>query len=236
MPTVASDIAGPVRKSLLLHKQNLEPAVIYNRYRYVSNTKPARFYMYLNGLTCNSFITRKLEEPKKDGKVMAPLMAPSLRKGNVNVKVSKDITNTADHSAITSDSLRDSQLNALRFTQALAGLIPPRSRSDRTCFRNVANWLIEGCRGGRFTGEIFSRVLDYAKQARQGNKPAAVFMSILKEELGYEKKVKSESDLAKTLSCHPERSEESQCLWRYSNVSVGYTPQALRFFVPLRSP
>jgi hypothetical protein len=35
-------------------------------------------------------------------------------------------------------------------------------------------------------------VLDYAKQARQGKKPAAVFMAILKEELGYVKKGKSE--------------------------------------------
>jgi hypothetical protein len=32
-------------------------------------------------------------------------------------------------------------------------------------------------------------VLDHAKQARQGKKPAAVFMAALKEKLGYEKKV-----------------------------------------------
>ena len=107
-----------------------------------------------------------------------------------NVKASKDITNTntADHSACTSDSLRASQLNALRFTEALSRIIPPAGRSDRTCFRNVTNWLVEGCVSGRFNTEIFERVLDYAKQARQGKKPAAVFMAILKEELGYVKK------------------------------------------------
>ncbi len=65
------------------------------------------------------------------------------------------------------------------------------SRSDRTCFRNVTNWLVEGCATGKFNTEIFERVLDYAKQARQGKKPAAVFMAILKEELGYEKKGKT---------------------------------------------
>ncbi len=115
-----------------------------------------------------------------------------------NVKVSKDLTNTntADHSACTSDSLRTGsttgqQLSALRFNDALGRIIPPRSRSDRTCFRNVTNWLVDGCAGGRFNAEIFERVLDYAKQARQGKKPAAVFMAILKEELGYEKKGKS---------------------------------------------
>jgi len=115
-----------------------------------------------------------------------------------NVKVSKDLTNTntADRSACTSDSLRTGsttgqQLSALRFNDALGRIIPPRSRSDRTCFRNVTNWLVDGCAGGRFNAEIFERVLDYAKQARQGKKPAAVFMAILKEELGYEKKRKS---------------------------------------------
>jgi uncharacterized protein YdaU (DUF1376 family) len=109
-----------------------------------------------------------------------------------NVKVSKDITNTADLSAITSDSLRTEQHSALRFNDALSRLIPPRSRSDRTCFRNVTNWLAEGCAGGRFNSEIFERVLDYAKEARQGKKPAAMFMARLKEELGYVKKGKSE--------------------------------------------
>lgn len=114
-------------------------------------------------------------------------------KGNVNVKVSKDLTNTntADRSASFSDSLRTEQLKSLHFSDALSRIIPPAGRSDRTCFRNVTNWLVEGCASGRYTGEIFERVLDYAKQARQGKKPAAVFMAILKQELGYEKKVKS---------------------------------------------
>jgi hypothetical protein len=57
-------------------------------------------------------------------------------------------------------------LNALRFIDALNRLIPPRPQSDRTCFRNVADWLVEGCADGRFTVEIFERVLDYARQAR----------------------------------------------------------------------
>jgi uncharacterized protein YdaU (DUF1376 family) len=110
-----------------------------------------------------------------------------------NEKVSEDLTNTntADQSAITSDSLRNPQLNALRFIEALSRLIPPRSRSDRTCFRRVADWLAEGCCGGRFNAEIFDRVLDYARQARQGDNPAAVFMATLKDELGYVKKGKS---------------------------------------------
>lgn len=110
-----------------------------------------------------------------------------------NVKVSEDFTNTntTDLSASSSDSLRTEQLRGLHFNDALSRLIPPASRSDRTCFRNVTNWLVEGCATGKFNAEIFERVLDYAKQARQGKKPAAVFMAILKEELGYVKKGKS---------------------------------------------
>ena len=126
-----------------------------------------------------------------------PNRGPIAKETKGNVKVSKDLTNTntADHSVSSSDSLRTGsatgeQLRALRFNDALGRIIPPAGRSDRTCFRNVTNWLNEGCAGGRFTGEIFERVLDYAKQARQGKKPAAVFMAILKEELGYVKKGK----------------------------------------------
>ena len=60
-------------------------------------------------------------------------------KGNVNVKVSKDLTNTADHSISSSDSLRTEQLRALHFNDALSRIIRPAGRSDRTCFRNVIN-------------------------------------------------------------------------------------------------
>ena len=127
-----------------------------------------------------------------------PNRGPIAKERKGNVKVSKDLTNTntADHSAFTSDSLRTGsatgqQLSSLRFNDALGRIIPPRSRSDRTCFRNVTNWLVDGCAGGRFNGEIFERVLDYAKEARQGNKPAAMFMARLKEELGYVRKGKS---------------------------------------------
>jgi uncharacterized protein YdaU (DUF1376 family) len=114
-----------------------------------------------------------------------------------NEKISKDITNTntdsSYHSFNSSDSLRsgpaaEQQILALRFHDALSRIIPPLSRSDRTCFRNVTNWLLEACVSGRFNALIFERVLGYAKQARKGKKPAAVFMSILKEELGYVRK------------------------------------------------
>ncbi len=120
-----------------------------------------------------------------------------------NEKISKDITNTNTDSSYqsirSSDSLRsgpatDQQIRALHFHDALSRIIPPLSRSDRTCFRNVTNWLLEGCVGGRFNALIFDRVLDYAKQARQGKKPAAVFMSILKEELGYVRKGESKNE------------------------------------------
>lgn len=119
-------------------------------------------------------------------------------KGNENVKVSKDITNTntsdqsvSSSSSLRSDSTKDEKLRSLYFIDALSRIIPPRTRSDRTCFRNVTNWLLEGCVSGRFNTLIFERVLDFAKQARRGKNPAAVFMSILKEELGYERKPKT---------------------------------------------
>jgi len=79
----------------------------------------------------------------------------------------------------------DSQIQALSFNDALSRIIRPRTRSDRTCFHNVTNWLVEGCARGRFDSGIFDRVLDYAKEAQNGQKPAAVFMALMKKELGY---------------------------------------------------
>jgi len=121
------------------------------------------------------------------------------RKGNVIEKESKDNnsnTSSNDQSFSSSNPVRtrlsaDDQSKALNFNEALIGIIPPRSRSDRTCFYNLTKWLVEGVARGRFNHEIFGRVLDYAKESQAGQKPVAVFMAILKKELGYEKKCKS---------------------------------------------
>jgi len=78
----------------------------------------------------------------------------------------------------------------LVFERALKIVIKPRNQSDRTSFRNIANWLRDGCKAGSLdTNSIFRRVLDFAIEASgPGSKnPAAVFMTILKKELGYKK-------------------------------------------------
>ena len=76
-------------------------------------------------------------------------------------------------------------MKGIRFHDALVALIRPRSSSDRTSFRNIANWLVAECEMGKFTEEIFERAYDYAKEARKGRNPAAVFTSLMKKELNY---------------------------------------------------
>jgi len=107
-------------------------------------------------------------------------------KRNVNEKEKKNNSNTysSEQSLSFSSSARP-HLRALNFNYALINIIKPRSQSDRTCFRNITSWLMAGCATGHFNEEIFDRVLDYAKEASGGRKPAAVFMSLLKKELGY---------------------------------------------------
>ncbi len=104
---------------------------------------------------------------------------PTKTKGNVNEKEKKVNTYTKEQS-LSSNSLR-----ALSFNETLISIIKPRNQSDRTCFRNITNWLIVGCATGCFNGEIFDRVLDYAREASTGRNPAAVFMALIKKELGY---------------------------------------------------
>jgi hypothetical protein len=79
---------------------------------------------------------------------------------------------------------------ALVFERVLKLIIPPKSQGDTTGFRNVTSWLKDKCnRGDLDDGNIFRRVLDFALEASgpESRKPAAVFMSILKKELGYKK-------------------------------------------------
>jgi hypothetical protein len=87
-------------------------------------------------------------------------------------------------------TVRDGELSQriVHLEKALKNAITTRSVSDRTCFRKVANWLLEKCCAGRFNpDEILSRVLDFALEASSpgAKNPPAVFMSILKKELNY---------------------------------------------------
>ena len=79
---------------------------------------------------------------------------------------------------------------AAAFSETLAQIIPPADCSDRTAFRRVARWLAAGCEAGTFGLEIFPCALDLAREAAGPacRKPAAVFMSLLKRELGYSPK------------------------------------------------
>ncbi len=117
---------------------------------------------------------------------VATPVQPTKTKGNVIEKEKKVNTNmyTKEQSLSSSNSARP-HLRALNFNSALINIIKPRNQSDRTCFHNITSWLIAGCATGHFNEEIFDRVLDYAKKARTGRKPAAVFMALIKKELGY---------------------------------------------------
>ncbi|HUX54501.1 MAG TPA: DUF1376 domain-containing protein [Williamwhitmania sp.] len=108
----------------------------------------------------------------------------AIAKGNVNVNVNvkENITNT---NTKRKPSAATNTLRKLTFNEALISIIKPRNQSDRTCFRNITNWLMAGCSNGRFNGEIFDRVLDYAREASAARKPAAVLLHLLKNELEY---------------------------------------------------
>jgi hypothetical protein len=79
-------------------------------------------------------------------------------------------------------------LQTLSFHDALISIIAPRSQADRTCFRNIANWLKNKCLNKEFEGEIFQRVLQFAGEATHARNPPAALMGKLKKELGYDPK------------------------------------------------
>ncbi|MHC5075978.1 MAG: hypothetical protein ACYTFM_06080 [Planctomycetota bacterium] len=84
------------------------------------------------------------------------------------------------------DDTPDAML-ALTFYECLIKIIVPKDQSDMTCFRNIGNWLAAEYAQGDFSRDIFNIVLSFAREAAkpQCRNPAAVFVTILKKELGY---------------------------------------------------
>ena len=105
----------------------------------------------------------------------------------IEVKENKNTnTDTKASSSFSTNSLRS---RGLRFYGDLVKIIRPVNQSDRTCFMNITRWLTEQCEHGKFNEQIFGRVLGYAKEAnsKSSHNPAAVFMALMKKELGYKK-------------------------------------------------
>ena len=82
---------------------------------------------------------------------------------------------------------KELRMKSLEFVEELRTIIMPRSQSDRTTFRRLAEYLVEGIESGKFNERVFGLVLEFAKEAAgpRSRNPAAVFVSILKEEIGY---------------------------------------------------
>jgi len=66
--------------------------------------------------------------------------------------------------------------------------IRPRTISDRTCLRNFRRWLLATLEAGVYPpDELLKRVIDHALEASRPEcrNARAVFMSLVKKELGY---------------------------------------------------
>ena len=88
------------------------------------------------------------------------------------------------------EAKKELRIKAVEFVEELRTIIRPQNQSDRTTFRRLAEFLAAGVETGRFNERIWGLVLEFAKEAAgpKSRNPAAVFVSILKEEIGYGKK------------------------------------------------
>ena len=90
--------------------------------------------------------------------------------------------------AVIGDSITAEE-KATNMLRALYIIIPPRSVSDRTTMRNVVKFFSETAKSqGQEPDSIFKILIDFALEASGpfSRVPAAVFMSIIKKELGYQ--------------------------------------------------
>ncbi len=150
---------------------------------------------------------RFIQHQRKAGLASARARQPRLNSGSATAEPSKRnvIEETENNirirkgsisplqSLVSSNSLRLEKTlpslasKILSFNESLMQIIKPRNQSDRTSFRNISNWLMVEIHAGVFNEQIILRVLEYAAEAVKGRSrnPAAVFISILKKELGY---------------------------------------------------
>jgi hypothetical protein len=85
------------------------------------------------------------------------------------------------------DHSKTIEQQVLMFHEKLITIIRPRSQSDRTGFGRISNWLLRRIQDKVFQPEVLEMVLRFAQEAAGPDcrNPAAVFMSIMKKELGY---------------------------------------------------
>jgi len=125
----------------------------------------------------------------KDGKVNET-ESEKKRELKPNSNSTSDFSRVSSSISLRSDFDSDGQSPAsmhLKFYDLGCELLGPASQSDRTCIRLIADWL-------RYqyekTGEadIFSSAWRLAQESkRNARKPMAMFMSLMKTELGYRK-------------------------------------------------
>ena len=89
--------------------------------------------------------------------------------------------------SVIDENLSDEQ-KIINMRNTLYIIIPPKSISDRTTIRNIVKHYSEIAKSkGESTDSIFKILIDFALEASgpYSRVPAAVFVSILKKELGY---------------------------------------------------
>jgi len=96
-------------------------------------------------------------------------------------------TNTSTIKQLSDTSI-PFRVRLLKFRLTLGTIIRAKNQSDRTSFKNISDWLGHQVQQNVFDDKIFERVLNYAKEAvRAKGNSAAIWTSIIKKELGYDK-------------------------------------------------
>ena len=89
--------------------------------------------------------------------------------------------------SLRKDLERKIAIEEIKFLDKLNNTLRANTRADRTCFSNITRFLANRIRDGKSGFDIFEKALGYAKEAKSGDKPNALFMSLMKNQIGYRK-------------------------------------------------
>ncbi|MBN1973476.1 MAG: DUF1376 domain-containing protein [Sedimentisphaerales bacterium] len=126
---------------------------------------------------------------------------PGIEPANCQSRVSSSekLDSTSINSAFSlSNSVRDNENDpsvkkiriysrGLKFSEFLNKSLIAKTRSDRTAFNNICKYINDSCLSDYFSSDIYDKAERLVTEAKKGNNPNALFMSLARKELGYKK-------------------------------------------------
>ena len=139
---------------------------------------------------------KRSEEKRSEAKIRNDKLSEANvneQEASISDSASKNNSDSSTNSARLDEShpsIQKVRINSrsLKFADYLNKHLTALTRSDRTAFNNIINHLTHECQSGYFSMDIFDKAQDLINEAKKGENPNALFMSLARKFLNYKKR------------------------------------------------